>query len=105
MFVLEISPILIMDESTSSGPRTGVVSASAVQMLLDSLVVAQPFQSGGSLADDLLLAVDIIKRQLGEARTSAEYAFNAISRRVDNAKRFKTKCDLISTHRYATNWA
>ena len=93
-----------MEDSTTSAPRSAsssVVSASAVQILLDSLVVAQPFQSGGSLADDLLVAFEILQLQLGEQRSSTDYALGAISKRIDNPKRFKNKCELIATHRYA----
>jgi len=99
----DFSPLLPMDESTSSSSRvsaSGVVSASAVQILLDSLIVAQPFQSGGSQSDDLLLAFEQVRRQLGEERSTPDYVLGVISKRVDNPKRLKNKCELISAHRY-----
>jgi hypothetical protein len=101
--VLRPSPPQTMEDSTTSAPRSAsssVVSASAVQILLDSLVVAQPFQSGGSLADDLLVAFEILQLRLGELRSSTDYALSAICKRLDNPKRFKNKCELIATHRY-----
>lgn len=92
-----------MDESTTSLSRssaTGIVPSAAVQTLLDYLVVAQPFQSGGSLADDLILAFEIARGQYGAERSTSEHAFSVISKRVDNAKRLKSKCELIAMHRY-----
>lgn len=77
-----------------------VVPVMAVQTLLDCLVIAQPFQSGGSLADDLLLAFETARRQLGDQRSSTDYTLAAIGKRVDNVKRFRNKCDMISEHRY-----
>lgn len=64
------------------------------------MVVAQPFQSGGSLSDDFILAFELARRHFGSERATADYAFNVISKRVDNAKRFKNKCELIAAHRY-----
>jgi len=78
-----------------------MVSASAIQILLDSLVVAQPFQSGGSQSDDLLLAFEKVRDQLGEERSAPDYILGLISKRVDNPKRLKNKCELIAAHRYA----
>lgn len=92
-----------MDASTSSLQRssaTGVVPSAAIQTLLDYLVVAQPFQSGGSLSDDLLLAFEIARRQYGSEHSSAEHAFGVIGKRVDNIKRLRSKCELIAMHRY-----
>lgn len=93
-----------MDESTTSAPRTAaasVISVVAIQTILDSLLVAQPFQSGGSVADDLLLAYEAARQQLGDQRAHPDFTYNAISRRVDHPKRLKTKCDIISQNRYA----
>ena len=77
-----------------------MVSASAVLILLDSLLISQPFQAGGSLADDLSLAFEIAKKNFGPDRSVSDHAFNVISKRIDNPKRFKNKCDLILSHRY-----
>jgi gamma-tubulin complex component 2 len=91
-----------MDESTTSAPvrgGLGVVSASSVLILLDSLVISQPFQPGGSVADDLLLAFELARSQFGPERSGSDFVFNAISKRLDNPKRFKNKCDLIISHR------
>lgn len=78
-----------------------VVSASSLQILLDSLIVAQPFQSGGSQFDDLLFAAEKVRAQLGEERSAPDYVLGLISKRVDNPKRLKNKCELIVAHRYA----